>query len=368
MRRALKLAWSSAGSTSPNPPVGCVVLDRHGETVGEGHTHPPGGPHAEVVALRQAGARAAGGTAVVTLEPCAHTGRTGPCVDALLTAEVSRVLYAVADPNPVAAGGAGRLRAAGVRVRGGLCRDEAELGAAEPWLVATRLGRPFVTWKYAATLDGRIAAPDGTSRWITGRPARADSHTLRGTVDAVLVGSGTVLADDPHLTARSGDGTLAARQPLRVVLDRRGRVPRSARVLDRAAGTLVLDLPDPGSVLRVLHGRGVRHVLLEGGGTLAGSFVRAGLVDRVVGYLAPALLGAGPAALQDAGIGTIGGTLRLRLDEVRRIGDDLRLTARPTRSGAGGRPADPAGRTDHETAGDPTAGRSGQTDVPAREE
>lgn len=375
MRRALELAWLAAGSTSPNPPVGCVVLDRYGEVAGEGYTNPPGGPHAEVVALGRAGTRAAGGTAVVTLEPCAHTGRTGPCVDALLAAGVARVVYAVADPNPVAAGGADRLRAAGVRVRDGLSRREAELGAAEAWLTATRLGRPFVTWKYAATLDGRIAAVDGTSQWITGKQARADAHRLRGTVDAVLVGSGTVLADDPHLTTRGADGSLAARQPLRVVLDRRGRVPRSARVLDGAAETVVLDLPDPVSVCRVLHERGVRHVLLEGGGILAGAFVRAGLVDRVVGYLAPALLGAGSAVLTDAGIDTMGAALRLRLDEVGQFGTDLRLVARPVRVEADGRPADrtdhsgpadPAGGSDDEAVRSPVASQSGRPGVPAR--
>jgi diaminohydroxyphosphoribosylaminopyrimidine deaminase / 5-amino-6-(5-phosphoribosylamino)uracil reductase len=331
MRRALDLAWQAAGTTSPNPPVGCVVLDRRGEPAGEGYTHPPGGPHAEVVALHAAGGRARGGTAVVTLEPCAHVGRTGPCVDALVAAGVARVVFAVVDPNPPAAGGAGRLRAAGVEVVGGVLRDEAERGALEPWLLAVRLARPFVTWKYAATLDGRSAAADGTSQWITGPEARADVHRLRATVDAVLAGSGTVLADDPHLTVRSEDGALAARQPLRVVLDRRGRVPETARVRDGAAPTLLLDAPDPAAALRVLHERGVRHVLLEGGAVLAGAFVRAGLVDRVVGYVAPALLGAGRAALEDAGIATIGAALRLRLDDVTRIGRDLRLTARPMR-------------------------------------
>ena len=333
MRRALELAWMAAGSSSPNPPVGCVLLDQHNGVVGEGYTRPPGGPHAEVVALTQAGTRAVGGTAVTTLEPCAHTGRTGPCAEALLAAGVARVVYALADPNPVAAGGAERLRAAGVQVSGGLCARAAELGAIEPWLLATRLGRPFVTWKYAATLDGRTAAADGTSRWITSVPARADVHRLRGTVDAIMVGSGTVLTDDPWLTTRLADGALAPRQPLRVVLDRRGRVPRHARVRDDAADTLVLDLPDPSAVLKVLYDRGVRHVLLEGGGTLAGAFARSGLVDRVVGYLAPVLLGAGPAVLGDAGIATIGGALRLRLDETTRIGPDLRVVARPVRAG-----------------------------------
>lgn len=330
MRRALALGWRAAGTTSPNPPVGCVVLDRQGEPVGEGYTQPPGGPHAEVAALWSAGALARGGTAVVTLEPCAHVGRTGPCVDALIAAGIARVVYAVPDPNPVAAGGADRLRAAGVDVVGDVLRHDAERGALEPWLLAVRLARPFVTWKYAATLDGRSAAADGTSQWITGPQARADVHRLRGTVDAIMAGSGTILADDPHLTVRV-DGALAARQPLRVVLDRRGRVPKTARVCDAAAETLLLDSPDPSTALTALYDRNVRHLLLEGGATLAGAFVRAGLVDRVIAYVAPALLGAGRAALKDAGIATIGDALRLRLDDVTRIGRDVRLTARPMR-------------------------------------
>jgi diaminohydroxyphosphoribosylaminopyrimidine deaminase/5-amino-6-(5-phosphoribosylamino)uracil reductase len=329
MRRALELGCRALGSTSPNPPVGCVVLDRAGRPVGEGHTRPPGEPHAEVVALAAAAGRAAGGTAVVTLEPCNHTGRTGPCSEALAAAGLARVVYAVPEPNPRAAGGAARLAAAGVEVAGGLLRGQAELGALEPWLGSLRTGRPFVTWKYAATLDGRVAAADGSSRWITGEAARADVHRLRAEVDAVVAGSGTVLADDPQLSVRDPDGTPAGRQPLRVVIDRGHRVPPTARVFDDAAETLVLDNSDPAKALAVLADRCVVSVLLEGGPTLAGAFVAAGCVDRVIGYLAPALLGAGPHALGDAGIGAIAGALRLRLDEVTRVGPDLRLTARP---------------------------------------
>jgi len=359
MRRAMELAASVVGATSPNPPVGAVVLDAAGAVVGEGATRPPGQAHAEVVALAGAGERARGGTAVVTLEPCAHTGRTGPCADALVAAGVARVVYAVDDPDPVAAGGADRLRAAGVDVEAGVLAEEAARGALEPWLRAVRDHRPYVTWKLAATLDGRVAAADGSSRWITGEAARADVHRLRATVDAVAVGVGTVLADDPVLTVRAPDGTPAARQPLRVVLDARGRTPRTARVLDGTARTLVVlgpAAPDPtgatdaagrvevlrvppapgggldlAAVLRDLHDRGVRHLLLEGGPTLAGSFVRSGLVDRVVAYLAPALLGAGPAALGPAGIGTIGEALRLEPDDVTTFGPDVRITARPRR-------------------------------------
>src|SRR3954453_12435362 len=205
MARARELGESVLGTTSPNPAVGAVVLSADGDVVGEGATSPPGGPHAEVIALRQAGERARGGTAVVTLEPCAHTGRTGPCAEALVAAGIARVVYAADDPNPVAAGGAQVLADAGVEVVSGVEAHAAASGALRPWLHAVRTGRPFVTWKFAATLDGRVAAADWTSRWISSPASRADVHVLRASVDAVVVGSGTVLADDPHLTVREGD-------------------------------------------------------------------------------------------------------------------------------------------------------------------
>ncbi|MEE1751461.1 bifunctional diaminohydroxyphosphoribosylaminopyrimidine deaminase/5-amino-6-(5-phosphoribosylamino)uracil reductase RibD [Streptomyces sp. SP18CS02] len=348
MRRAIALAARGLGSTSPNPVVGCVVLDASGHEAGAGYHQRAGGPHAEVHALRQAGALARGGTAYVTLEPCNHTGRTGPCAQALIEAGVDRVVYAVGDPDPRATGGAGTLRAAGVQVEGGLLADEAEAGNAA-WLTSVRLGRPYVLWKYAATLDGRVAAQDGTSRWITSPESRADVHRLRAQADAVLVGSGTARADDPHLAVRGIDGAV---QPLRVVVDTGATAVRpGARVLDDAAPTLIAvaedadpDLPAGVDIVRLpraedgrglsvpalldaLHGRGVRSVLLEGGPALAGAFVRAGAVDKVVGYLAPVLLGAGPEALTDAGITTITEALRLDMNEAVRIGPDLRITA-----------------------------------------
>lgn len=351
MRRAVALSARGLGTTSPNPVVGCVVLDRLGHVVGEGWHQRAGGPHAEVHALAEAGDDARGGTAVVTLEPCDHTGRTPPCTRALLDAGVSRVVYAVADPFPAARGGARTLAQAGVDVSGGLLRAEAaEVNA--PWLTAVRTGRPHVTWKYAATLDGRVAAADGTSRWITSAESRADVHRLRAEADAVLAGSGTARADDPHLAVR---GVPGARQPLRVVLDTEAGVVRpGARVLDDAAPTLiavaadaqtaalpehtdVLRLPraahgagvDIPALLRELHARDVRAVLLEGGPTLAGAFVAAGVVDRVVGFLAPVLLGAGPAALGGAGITTLTDALRLTVTGTARLGPDLRVTAVP---------------------------------------
>ncbi|MFE3906949.1 bifunctional diaminohydroxyphosphoribosylaminopyrimidine deaminase/5-amino-6-(5-phosphoribosylamino)uracil reductase RibD [Streptomyces sp. NPDC059153] len=350
MRRAITLAARGLGSTSPNPVVGCVILDAAGRPAGEGFHQRAGGPHAEIHALRAAGDRARGGTAYVTLEPCNHTGRTGPCAQALIEAGVARVVYAVGDPNPQATGGADTLRAAGVKAEQGLLADEAESGNAA-WLTSVRLGRPYVLWKYAATLDGRIAAADATSRWITSPESRADVHRLRAEADAVVVGSGTARADDPQLGVRGIEGAV---QPLRVVVDTgAGAVRPGARVLDDAAPTLiavaddadarhlpegaVLRLPraatgpglDVPALLAALHGRGIRSVLLEGGPTLAGAFVAAGTVDKVVGYLAPVLLGAGPTALADAGISTITDALRLDVTETVRIGPDLRITAVP---------------------------------------
>jgi diaminohydroxyphosphoribosylaminopyrimidine deaminase/5-amino-6-(5-phosphoribosylamino)uracil reductase len=329
LRQAMTLADSVRGRTSPNPPVGAVVLDTTGEIVGAGATRPAGGPHAERIALDEAGPKARGATLVVTLEPCAHTGRTPPCVDAIIAAGVARVVYAVDDPNPVASGGASRLRQAGLSVQAGLAADETAQGALRPWLQSLRSGRPYVTWKMAATLDGRVAAADGTSRWISSPLSRQDAHRLRAMVDAIVVGSGTALADDPQLTVRDADDQLAEHQPLRVVLDRRHRLPQYARVLDDAAETVVLDTAVPRFALKALHDRGVRHVLLEGGPTLAGAFVEAECIDEVIAYVAPKLLGSGPSALGDAGISTIADALELELEEVIRLGPDVRITARP---------------------------------------
>ncbi|MGK5529219.1 bifunctional diaminohydroxyphosphoribosylaminopyrimidine deaminase/5-amino-6-(5-phosphoribosylamino)uracil reductase RibD [Streptomyces sp. URMC 129] len=354
MRRAVALSARGLGATSPNPVVGCVVLDATGKPVGEGWHQRAGGPHAEIHALAAAGDAARGGTALVTLEPCNHTGRTGPCAQALVAAGIARVVYAVADPNPRAAGGAATLAAAGVEVEAGLLAEEAAAVNAA-WLTSVRRGRPHVRWKYAATLDGRTAAADGTSRWITSAASRADVHRLRAESDAVLVGSGTARADDPHLAVR---GVPGARQPLRVVADTEATaVAPGARVLDGAAPTLVAvadDVPeeraarladraevvrlpraahgrglDVAALLAALYARQVRSVLLEGGATLAGAFAAAGAIDEVTGYLAPALLGGGPHALADAGITTIADALRLRVTDVTRVGPDVRITAVP---------------------------------------
>ncbi len=338
MARAASLATRGRGSTLPNPVVGCVLLDPAGRVVGEGWHRGPGHPHAEVEALRTAGPAARGATAVVTLEPCVHTGRTGPCTRALSEAGVARVVVGVADPWPPAAGGATVLRAAGIDVETGVAADLAE-EVNRPWLTAVRRSRPYVTWKVATTLDGRVAAADGTSRWITGADARADGHRLRAECDVVLAGIGTVLADDPELTARDPDGAALARQPLRVVADSAGRTPPTARLHGTDGNSWVATAAEVGAdaagrldlglLLDALFARERRHVLLEGGPALAGAMVAAGLVDRVVAYVAPALLGSGTAALAEIGVGTLADAVRLTLTDVTRVGTDVRLTLEP---------------------------------------
>ena len=326
MRLAAEQAQAVKGATYPNPPVGAVILDPSGDVAGVGAPQPAGGAHAEVVALRAAGERASGGTAVVTLEPCNHHGRTPPCVDALLEAGVAAVVYAVADPNPVAAGGAGRLRAAGVAVTGGVAADEVEAGLLREWMHKQRNGFPHVTWKFATSVDGRSAAADGSSQWITSTAARADVHRRRAAADAIVVGTGTVFADNPSLTARLPDGALAAQQPLRVVVGRR-EIPPDSAVLSRDSPTVLLHTHDPREVLRVLADR--TDVLLEGGPTLAGAFLRAGAVHRILAYVAPMLLGGPVTAVDDVGVASIAGALRWRYDGVEQIGPDLLLSLTP---------------------------------------
>ena len=279
MARAAVLA-ARAVRTSPNPKVGCVLLARDGTVVGEGWHHGPGQPHAEVEALRAAGPAARGATAVVTLEPCDHTGRTGPCTAALIGAGIARVVYGRTDPNPTAAGGAATLAAAGIAVE---LLPAPDLNP--DWEKAVALGRPVVVWKAAATLDGRVAAADGTSRWITGPQARRQVHELRAELDAVVVGTGTVLADDPHLGVRLPDRPDAP-QPLRVVVGTRP-VPADARVRSDGGPTLQIPDHDPKAVLARLWDEGVRSVLLEGGPRLAAAFLAAGLVDASSGTRPP---------------------------------------------------------------------------------
>ena len=335
MRRALELAAAVPVPPGPNPRVGCLLLSPDGEVFAEGVHRGAGTPHAEVDALSRAGGSARGATAVVTLEPCNHMGRTGPCSEALIEAGVARVVYAQPDPNPVAAGGADRLRAAGVHVAPGLLAEEAASMNRE-WTFSVTHGRPFVTWKFAATLDGRSAAADGTSRWVSGRAARLDSHRLRGRCDVMMVGTNTVEVDDPLLTVRDEDGENLPHQPLRVVVGER-ELPETRRVFNGDAPTLHLRTRDPRRVLTELHDRDKRHVFLEGGATLAAAFLQAGLVDRIVAYVAPFFLGAGTQAVADLGIRTIGDAFRPVVEDITVLDGmdgeepDVRITLTPQR-------------------------------------
>jgi diaminohydroxyphosphoribosylaminopyrimidine deaminase/5-amino-6-(5-phosphoribosylamino)uracil reductase len=326
MRLAIEHSYRVKGTTYPNPPVGAVIVDPEGRVVGVGATEPAGGDHAEVLALRRAGGLAAGGIAFVTLEPCNHYGKTPPCVNALIEARVSMVVYAVADPNAIAGGGAGRLQAAGVQVRSGVLADQVAAGPLREWLHKVRTGQPHVTWKYASSVDGRSAAADGTSQWISSEASRWDLHRRRAIADAIVVGTGTVLADDPVLTARLADGSLAHRQPLRVVVGMR-EIPPEAKVLNDDSRTMVIRTHDPIEVIRALSDR--TDVLLEGGPTLAGAFLRAGAVNRILAYVAPMLVGGPVMAVDDVGVSTIARALRWQFDGIERAGPDLVLSLVP---------------------------------------
>ena len=326
MRLAVEQSYQVKGTTYPNPPVGAVILDTEGRVAGVGGTAPAGGDHAEVVALRRAGGLAAGGIAVVTLEPCNHYGKTPPCVNALIEAGVATVVYAVTDPNGIAGGGAGRLSAAGVQVRTGVLADRVAGGPLREWLYKQRTGLPHVTWKYASSVDGRSAASDGSSQWISSEASRLDLHRRRAMADAIVVGTGTVLADDPALTARLADGSLAEKQPLRVVVGMR-EIPSEAKVLNHDSRTMVIRTHDPMEVLKALSDR--TDVLLEGGPTLAGAFLRAGGINRILAYVAPILLGGPITAVDDVGVSSIAKALRWQFDGIDRAGPDLVLSLVP---------------------------------------
>ena len=357
MQRALELARGALGTTSPNPTVGAVLTGPDDAIVGEGFSQPPPGPHAEIVALRQAGPRARGATLYVTLEPCPHQGRTPPCTDAIIAAGVAEVRYSLADPDPRVDGGGHRaLEAAGIRVVPG--EGEAEARRINEAFIKHRTrGLPFVVAKFAASLDGRIAAASGDSRWVSGPQTREWSHRLRTELDAILVGSSTVIVDDPQLTARPGDRE-AERQPLRVVVDTRGRVPPMARVLTgpgrtivatadsstaswraaiKARGAEILILPRRGdrvdllALLQELARRDILSVLVEGGGVILGSFFDRGLVDKLHAVIAPMIIGAAdaPAAVAGQGAFRLADALRLRDVTLERLGDDILVTAYP---------------------------------------
>ena len=352
MARAIDCARPFLGKVAPNPPVGCVIV-KNGEIIAEGAHAGPGQPHAEVVALQNAGDAARGATAYVSLEPCNHTGRTGPCVDALINAGVAEVFFAVEDPNPIAAGGADRLRQAGIRVRSDVGSNEAqEMNRA--WLKWAKTKTPYVFAKFAASLDGRTATESGDSKWITGPAARAEGHKLRAQVDAILTGANTVIADDPSLTARVDDEIVHA--PLRIVLDSTARTSPGAKVYERSGrgallvttdaaprdrlkkfeehGVDVLVLqaadgrPNVSALLDALGDRGVTSLMLECGGEVLGSFVDEGLVDEVYAFVAPIIIGGGKPAIAGNGVATIADAFRLQSPTIKELGGDLMIHGR----------------------------------------
>lgn len=327
MRRALELA-ARGPATDANPQVGCVILSLTGEILAEGWHRGRGTLHAETDALSHlAPDEAHGATAIVTLEPCNHHGRTGPCSEALIAAGIAKVVFAVNDPNPAAKDGAARLRDAGVEVISGVLEsDVTEL--LRPWLTAIRNGRPHVTLKWASSLDGRAAAADGSSQWITGPAARGHVHEQRAASDAIIVGTGTVLADDPSLTARDAQGEVFPHQPLPVIIGERS-VPGDARLRDHPVPFAAMGTRDLDAVMSELFSRGIRRVFVEGGPTLASAFVAAGLVDEYLIYLAPMLLGGSGLALGDLAIGTLSDARQLSIVRVDRLGDDILVVARP---------------------------------------
>ncbi|PZE26595.1 bifunctional diaminohydroxyphosphoribosylaminopyrimidine deaminase/5-amino-6-(5-phosphoribosylamino)uracil reductase RibD [Curtobacterium sp. MCBD17_028] len=330
MRRALELA-AEGPRVGDHARVGAVVLASDGSVLAEGHHRGAGTPHAEVEALSALPPGAArGATMVVTLEPCDHVGRTGPCSVALLDAGVTRVVYAIDDPGEHAHGGAARLRAAGVDVVSGLLADEAE-SFLERWLLSVRLGRPWVTVKWAMSLDGRAAAADGSSKWITGAAARQHVHEQRADHDALLVGTGTVLADDPSLTARGDAGELMPVQPLPVVVGDRA-VPDDAALRRHPRGFRAVPGHDLEAALRSLRPLGVHTVFAEGGPTVASALIRRGLADELLVYAAPVLLGGPRTALDDLGVGSMDDRLRLTIASSTELGPDLLFRARIDRS------------------------------------
>ncbi|UXM93453.1 bifunctional diaminohydroxyphosphoribosylaminopyrimidine deaminase/5-amino-6-(5-phosphoribosylamino)uracil reductase RibD [Paenarthrobacter sp. JL.01a] len=329
------LAAALAGPRGANPLVGAVILSPEGEQLATGYHRGAGTAHAEADAISEArrqGLDTKGTTMVVTLEPCNHVGRTGPCAQAIIAAGIAKVIYAVDDPHDPAAGGARTLRAAGIDVTSGLGFEES-LELNREWFDAVAAKRPFVTLHIAQTLDSRIAAVDGTSQWISSAESLEDNHSLRRLIDAILVGTGTVLIDNPRLTARTPDGELAQRQPIRAVMGLRN-VPEQAAVRGTDGRFRHLPTRDPGEALGMLFDEGVRHVMVEGGSSILSTFLAAGLVDELIVYLAPTLLGSGTPALNDLGIGTLADAQHWEWDaasggSVRTLGNDLRLHLRP---------------------------------------
>jgi len=329
MTRALELALKGP-ITGVNPQVGAVILNAEGELIGEGYHKGSGTDHAEVVAINSAlkaeSKLPQGSTAVVTLEPCNHTGKTGPCAQALINAGVSKVVFASSDPGDQSSGGAETLRKAGIEVTSGFHADKADQQS-RVWLTAAKNKRPFVTLKWASSVDGRAAAQDGSSKWISGEESRRDAHQRRSEVDAIMVGTGTALIDDPELTARKPDGSLYDAQPLRVVLGER-ELPAELRVFNEDAETVFLKTQSIHGALSELYEKGIKHVLVEGGPTLASRFVQLDLVDEFVIYLAPKLIGGDKLAIGSIDVLSIQDAKELEFLEVKNLGSDIQIIAK----------------------------------------
>ena len=309
MQRAISMGEKGLGKTAPNPIVGAVIIDGAGNVVGEGfHDRVNSADHAEVVAIKAAGDKAKGATIVVTLEPCNHSGATGPCTQAIIDAGITSVVYAVSDPNAVAAGGAQALKAAGVNVISGVLEAEAAYSN-RAWLMKIKKNRPFFTWKVATTLDGKVAAADGTSKWITNERSRADVQVLRRAADAILVGTNTVIADDPHLIPR-GDFDGYAGNPIRVICGEQ-ELPKDSHIFDDAAETVVVKTKDLDLLVEKLNDLGINHVFVEAGPTLASAMLDHCLMDELVMYQAPSLLGSGKGFFTFDHPSTISNQMRL---------------------------------------------------------
>ncbi|MDG2497298.1 MAG: bifunctional diaminohydroxyphosphoribosylaminopyrimidine deaminase/5-amino-6-(5-phosphoribosylamino)uracil reductase RibD [Aquiluna sp.] len=330
MMRALEVSLRGPAN-GVNPQVGAVILDPAGQIVSEGWHLGSGSDHAEIMALKNFAAEHPGvglfdHTAVVTLEPCNHTGKTGPCAEALITAGIGRVVFASKDPGGESSNGEQTLEEAGIEVISGVLNHKAE-DQNRVWLLANRLHRPFVTLKWASSLDGRTAANDGTSQWISGVEARADTHKRRSEADSILVGTGTAMVDDPELTARKPDGSYYESQPTRIVIGQ-SPLPKTLKLFNDKAPTIELKTRDLGQALAEIWAREIKHVFVEGGPAVANAFVRAGLVDEFIIYLAPMLLGGKNTSLQDIGIESMSEAMELEILETQSIGKDIFIRAR----------------------------------------
>lgn len=332
MLHAIALSEKALGKTAPNPIVGAVIIDAAGNIVGEGfHDRMHSSNHAEVIALNEAGDKARGATIVVSLEPCAHTGTTPPCTQRIIDAGISSVIFALKDPNPQASGGEEVLRKAGIKVQNGMCKKEATFSN-RAWLTKIDKGRPFFTWKVAVTLDGKVAAADGTSKWITSAASRADVQFLRRAADAILVGTNTVIMDDPHLVPR-GDFVGYTANPLRIICGERD-LPPGAKIFDNTARSIVVKTKDLNQLVGTLNQLGVNHVLVEAGPTLAGAMLKAGLMDELVIYQASSIIGAGKAFVADFGAKTIDDRLVMDHIETQILDGDIKSKYRIRNGGA----------------------------------